>query len=69
MEYYEGREHIRQNATGDLTFECLTDTYVEDGSYEADFSRIGGSATATGLTWAASPAAEPVVRAGPWRGS
>lgn len=41
MEYYEGRDHIRQNATGDIAFECLagvTRVYVESGTCEVDFS-------------------------------
>lgn len=40
LEYYSGRDHIRQNATGDITFECLdgvTHIYVESDSYVADF--------------------------------
>jgi hypothetical protein len=42
LEYYAGRDHIRQNATGDITFECVrggTHVYVESDSYEADFLR------------------------------
>jgi hypothetical protein len=44
LEYYEGRDHIRQEATGNITFECLervTHLYVEDGSYETDFLDSG----------------------------
>lgn len=40
LEYYEGRNHIRQDATGDITFECLegvTQVYVESIPYQADF--------------------------------
>jgi beta-lactamase superfamily II metal-dependent hydrolase len=40
LEYYSGRDHIRQNATGDITFECVrgvTHVYVEDATYEAEF--------------------------------
>jgi beta-lactamase superfamily II metal-dependent hydrolase len=40
LEYYSDRDHIRQNATGDITFECVEDMthiYVESESYAADF--------------------------------
>jgi beta-lactamase superfamily II metal-dependent hydrolase len=40
LEYYPDRDHIRQNGTGDITFENVagrTHIYVEDGSYNADF--------------------------------
>ena len=38
--HYEGRDHIRQNACGDITFECLegaTHIYVGRSDYEVDF--------------------------------
>lgn len=40
LEYYSDRDHISQNATGDITFECVAGTthiYVESESYTADF--------------------------------
>ena len=40
LEYYSGRDHIRQNATGDITFENvggMTHIYVDSDSYTADF--------------------------------
>jgi hypothetical protein len=40
LEYYSDRDHIRQNATGDITFECvegMTHLYVGSDSYTADF--------------------------------
>jgi hypothetical protein len=39
-EYYEDRNHIRQKATGDITFECLegvTHVYVGSDTYQAEF--------------------------------
>jgi hypothetical protein len=47
LQYYEGRDHIRRKATGDITFECLeglTHIYVEDPSYEAGFLEDRGIA-------------------------
>jgi beta-lactamase superfamily II metal-dependent hydrolase len=52
LAYYEGRDHIRQEATGDITFECLegvTHIYVEDGSYEADFLEDRGISDRYGM--------------------
>jgi hypothetical protein len=40
LEYYDGRNHIRQNSAGDITFDChddVIDIYVEEPEYVADF--------------------------------
>lgn len=40
LKYYGGRDHIRQNATGDITIECageLAHIYVDSDTYVADF--------------------------------
>jgi beta-lactamase superfamily II metal-dependent hydrolase len=40
LEYYDGRDHLRQNTAGDITFENYsgkTHVYVENPDYEADF--------------------------------
>jgi beta-lactamase superfamily II metal-dependent hydrolase len=45
LAYYEGHNHIRQEAAGDITFECLegvTHLYVESDSYEVDFLKDHG---------------------------
>jgi beta-lactamase superfamily II metal-dependent hydrolase len=52
LEYYDSRDHIRQNATGDITFECLggiTHIYVEDDSYSADFLQDQGMLDTYGI--------------------
>jgi beta-lactamase superfamily II metal-dependent hydrolase len=45
LEYYEGRDHIRQNTAGDITFENesgRTDVYVGNSDYEIPFLRDEG---------------------------
>jgi Metallo-beta-lactamase superfamily len=40
LAHYEGRNHIRQSATGDITFECeqgVTHIYVQSDTYRAEF--------------------------------
>lgn len=45
LEYYDGRDHIRQNTAGDITFENeggRTDVYVGNPDYEASFLQDEG---------------------------
>ncbi|MFL5899119.1 MAG: MBL fold metallo-hydrolase [Solirubrobacterales bacterium] len=45
LEYYEGRDHIRQNSAWDITFENRggrTDVYVGNSDYEASFLQDEG---------------------------
>jgi len=45
LEYYDGRDHIRQNTAGDITFENKggrTDVYVGNRDYEASFLQDEG---------------------------
>ena len=40
LEYYSGRDHLRQNTAGDMTFECSggwVHIYVENDDYVADY--------------------------------
>jgi hypothetical protein len=40
LEYYSGRDHIRQNSAGDILFQCetgMTHIYVAEQDYKADF--------------------------------
>ena len=67
LEYYDGRDHVRQNTAWDITFENergQTHVYVGNSDYRAEFLTDDDIMTLrTATTWAAlSPTEEGRLR-------